>query len=207
MDVNDMDKEALPIDDLEDALASGDCDAIHTALHECLLFKSTYRLTPDQLDCIVPALDLEYRGAYLALQILQAAAARQGALPNDTGALTQKLKEILKRFRDDPGSRPIIRHALHLLASLGDRAVIDQLALDAPRFDGVQARKEDYLYPVMADILLKYDTDLSTLHASLLKQRDFKAAKAIRAIREYAKDPLAHDEMMREVQDQEVEVY
>jgi len=205
--VNDMDTATPLTDNLITALASGDSDAIHAALYECLLFKSTYRFTPEQLDSIVPALDREYRTAYMALQVLQAADARQGVLPNDTKALARRLRQALERFRDDPGSRPLVRHALRFLASLGDRAVIDQLAFDAPRFDGIRARREDYLQPGMAGILTQYDTELSRLQASLVKKRDFLASKEIRAIREYAKDPRVLEEMVKEVQDQEVEIF
>ncbi len=193
--------------DLKDAVTSGNRDAIYTALHEVLLYKSVCRAMPTLLDSVGMALDQEYKVAYMALQILYDAAVKQHVLPTDPGAFARQLEGVLLRFRDTPESRPIVRHALHVLAYMGDGAVIGQLAHDAPHFGGDTVRKEEYLYPVMAGVLGRHEGELALLQESLRGRGDLRAAEAIRTIREYARDPEGYTARMREEQDQDVDVF
>lgn len=184
---------------------SGDDSA--AALHEVLLHKSVYRLTPAQLDMIVPTLDQEFRVAYLALQCLHSAAVRKGDLPVDTAVLTQKLRHLLERFRDDETNRPAIRHAVHLLACLGDEAVIGQLAFDAYRFDGDGLRRGEYMYPVMVNVICSHRAELNELERTFQSRGDPGAARDIREIVKYALDPQEYERKMKKIQDEEVEIF
>lgn len=188
-------------------IPSGNGDDSAAALHEVLLYKSVYRLTPAQLDMIVPALDQEYRVAYLALQCLYSAAVRRGDLPADTAVLTQKLRHLLERFRGDETNRPAIRHAVHLLARLGDEAVIGQLVYDAPRFDGNVLRKEEYMYPVMVPVIERGRTELHEQERSFLSRGNPGAARDIRAVVTYALDPQEYERKMKKLQEEEVEIF
>ncbi len=186
--------------DLEDALAAGDRDAVHAALHDLLLYKAVDPLAPAALDVIVGVLDLGGRAAAMALQVMYASAVRQGTLPAEREEAALRIRAALGRSGDD---RTAVRHALHLLAVLGDApAVVEQLAHDARRFDGETVRKEDYLSPAVAAALGRHDADLAVLEASLAG----RAAEDVRAIREYAQDPDAYEERVRQMQDDEVEV-
>ena len=66
---------------LRDALASGDSDAICAALQDMIIFKAVNPLAPSDLDEVAEVLDLGGRAAGTALQVLHAAAVRQGTLP------------------------------------------------------------------------------------------------------------------------------
>ncbi|QSZ66340.1 hypothetical protein RJ40_01910 [Methanofollis aquaemaris] len=181
--------------DLEEALASGDEDAVHAALHDLLLYKAVHPLAPADLDAVAAVLDLRGKAAQTGLQILYASAMRQGTLPADRGAAATRLRVVLECSGDD---RTAVRLALHLLAVLGDdQAVIEHLAAD-----GDSVRKEDYLSPVMAAALTRHDADLAALQAALTG----RAADEIRAVREYARDPDAYEERVRLMQEDEVEM-
>ncbi|RXE55666.1 hypothetical protein ABH15_05335 [Methanoculleus taiwanensis] len=193
--------------DLKEAVKSGNRDAIYAALHEVLLYKSVCRATPGLLDTVAVALDQDYKVAYMALQILHDAAIRQRVLPTDGEAFARQLKSVVLRFRDTPESRPIVRHALHVLASMGDDGVIEQLVYDAPRFDGGIVRKEEYCYPVMVALVVQNDEDLALLQEALANRGDLRAAEAIREIREYARDPEGYRENVREAQHRDVDIF
>lgn len=198
------DEAMLPTAALKDALASGDGDAVCAALHDILLFKSVTPLTPADLDAIAGALEPGERAARTALQILHAAAVRQGTLPGNTLAAAGRIRAILERSREDPDGRPAIRDAVHLLAAMGDPLAIEQLVYDAPHFDGERVKIEDYLHPVMVGALRRHDAELAALQADLGESR---AAEDLEAIREYARDPAAYEERVRLAQDEEVEIF
>jgi len=187
-------------EDLEDALAAGDSDAVHAALHDLLLYKAVDPLAPADLDVVAGVLDLGGRAATMALQVMYASAVRQGTLPAERDAAAVRVRAALKCSGDD---RTAVRHALHLLAVLGDaKAVVEHLADDAPLFDGETVRKEDYLSPAVAAVLTRHETGLAALEAALTG----RAADGVRAIREYARDPAAYEERVHLMQDDEVEV-
>lgn len=194
-------------DRMIEGIACGSRDESAAALHEALLYKSVYRLTPAQLDMIVPALDQEFRVAYLALQCLYSAAVRRNDLPADTAVLTQKLRDLLERFRDDDTCHPAIRHAVHLLACLGDEAVIGQLEHDAPRFDGDGLRREEYMYPVMVNVIDSHHTELNELERTFQSRGNPGAARDIRAIVKYALDPEEYERYKKKLQEEEVEIF
>lgn len=194
-------------DRMIEGISCGSRDDCAAALHEALLYKSLYRLTPAQLDMIVPALDHEYSVAYTALQCLYSAAVRRGDLPADTAVLTQKLQHLLERFRDDDTCRPAIRHAVHLLAYMGDEAVIGQLEHDAPRFDSDRLKREEYMYPVMVNVIDAYRSELHALASALMAGGKKRAARDIRAICEYALDPQEYKRKMQKIQEEEVEIF
>jgi hypothetical protein len=186
--------------DLEDALASRDRDAVHAALHDLLLYKAVDPLAPVDLDVVAGVLDLGGRAAKMALQVMYASAVRQGTLPAEREAAAVRVRAALGRSGDD---RTAVRHALHLLAVMGDAgAVVEQLKHDAPCFAGGRVRKEDYLSPAVAAALTRNNADLAALEASL----GGRAAEDVRTIREYARDPAAYEEKVRLTQDDEVEV-
>lgn len=188
--------------DLEEALAAGDRNAVHAVLHDLLLYKAVDPLAPADLDTVAGVLDLGDRAAKTALQILYASAVRQGTLPAEREAAAVRLRVFLEDSRKDADGRTAVRHALHLLACMEDRAVVEHLAYDAPRFDGETVKKEDYLTPAMAAVLRRHDADLAALEAALTGQ----AAEDVRAIREYAQDPAAYEERVCRIQDDEVEI-
>ncbi|QYZ78098.1 hypothetical protein E2N92_00955 [Methanofollis formosanus] len=193
--MQDDDRTILLTADLEKALAAGDDEAVHAALHDLLLYKAVHPLTPADLDIVAAVLDLGGRGARTALKIVYTSAMRQGTLPGDRDAAAVRLRAVLERAGDD---RTAVRHALHLLAVLGDgRAVVEHLAAE-----GDAVRKEDYLSPVMAAVLTRSDADLAAVQAAL----SGRAAEEIRAIREYARDPDAYEERVRMTQEDEVEI-
>ena len=186
--------------DLEDALAAGNRDAVHAALHDLLLYKAVDPLSPADLDVVAGVLGLGGRAATMALQVMYASVVRQGTLPAEKEEAAVRIRAALGHSGDD---RTAVRHALHLLAVLGDaRAVVGQLKYDAPRFAGGRVRKEDYFSPAVASALTRHDAELAALEASLRG----RAAEDVRAIREYAQDPGAYEERVRQVQDDEVEV-
>jgi hypothetical protein len=188
---------------LRDALASGDSDAICAALQDMIIFKAVNPLAPSDLDEVVEVLDLGGRAAGTALQVLHAAAVRQGTLPADTEAAAGRLRAVVERSRDDPDGRMAIRDAIHLLARMDDPMPIEQLAYDVRHFDGVRVKKEDYCHPAMAGMLRRHDAELAALQAALGESR---AAREIGAIREYALDPAAYEGRVRLMQEDEVEV-
>jgi len=185
------------------ALASGDGDAVCASLHDMLIFKSVHPLAPVDLDMVIRVLDLGGRPALTALQVLYVSAVRQGTLPGDRGAAAGRLRAVLEHAREDPDDRTAIRHAVCLLAAMDDPLAIEQLAYDAPTFDGERVKKEDYLHPVMAEIIRRHDAELAALQDAL---RETRAAEDLGAIREYARDPAAYEERLRLAQDGEVEV-
>ncbi|WP_067051445.1 hypothetical protein [Methanofollis ethanolicus] len=186
--------------DLEVALKAGDRDAVHAALHDLILYRAVDPLAPADLDVVAGVLDLGGRAATMALQVMYASAVRQGTLPAEREEAAGRVRAALGRSGDD---RTAVRHALHLLAVLGGaRAVVEQLAHDARRFDGERVRKEDYFSQAVASALGRHDSDLAALEATLSGQ----AAEDVRAIREYAQDPAAYEERVRLMQDDEVEV-
>ncbi|MDD3622529.1 MAG: hypothetical protein PHQ81_09005 [Methanofollis sp.] len=182
-------------DGLEKALKSGDEEAVQAALHDLLLYKSVRPLAPTDLDIVVKVLDRGGRAAQKALQIIHASAARHGTLPSDREAALVRLRAALEHAGDD---RTAVKHALHLLAVLGD----DSVVIERLTADGDAVRKEDYLSPVLAAALTRYDADLARLQAALSK----RAAEEIAAIREYARDPETYEERVRLMQEDEVEI-
>ncbi|MBP2145272.1 hypothetical protein J2129_000726 [Methanofollis sp. W23] len=180
---------------LEEALARGDTETIQAALHDLLLYKAVHPLAPADLDIVVTVLDRGGRAARTALQIVHASVTRQGTLPADREAALVRLRGVLEDAGED---RTAVRHALHLLAILGDgRAVIEHLVAA-----GNAVQKDVYLSPVLAAALIRYDADLADLQMGLSR----RAADEVGVIREYARDPRAYEARARRMQDDEVEV-
>jgi hypothetical protein len=195
------------MDDLTNNIGSKTRDELFATLYDLLLYKSSYRLSPDQLDNIVPAMNHnDYRIVFMALQILYTAAVKRGDLPANTIAFRDRLLEVLERYRGVPEHRPAVRNAIHLLGYLEDEAVTRQLEYDAPQFDDDKVRKEEYMYPVMVNVIEKFGPEIDELEIVFLKAGNGRAAGALNAIREYARDPEAHEERMKQLQDEEVEV-
>lgn len=189
--------------DLNAALLSRDEEAVLTALHDLLLYRGVYPPAPVDLNAIAGVMDRGGRAAETALQVLYVAAVREGTLPAEREAAAGRVRAFLEGACDDPEGRAAVRHAVGILAVMGDPAVIRQLAYDAPRFDGERVRKEDYLHPAMAKMIRRYDADLAALQASLGETR---AAADLGEVREYGRDPAAYEERVRRAQEDEVEV-
>ncbi|NVO66215.1 hypothetical protein [Methanofollis tationis] len=193
----------MDIPDAATVLASGDDEAVLTALHDMLLFKSVNPPAPADLDAVAGVMDRGGRAAETALQVLYVAAVREGTLPAEREAAVGRVRAFLEGVRDDPEGRAAVRHAVGLLACMGDPLAIEQLAYDAPCFDGERVKKEDYIQPAMAAMLRRHDADLAALQASMGETR---AAADIGEIREYGREPAAYEERMRLMQEDEVEV-
>ncbi len=195
------------MDDVTANLASKTRDEVFAILYDLLLFKSSYRLSRDQLDNIVQVINhTEYRIAYMALQVLYTAVIKSDDLPTNITAFRERLLEVLERYRGDPECRPAVRHAIHLFGYLEDEAVLRQLEYDAQQFDDERVRKEEYMYPVMINVIEKFGPDIDELEIAFLKAGNGRAAGGLNAIREYARDPEAHEERMKQLQEEEVEI-
>lgn len=189
--------------DITAALSTGDEEAILTALHDLLLYRGVRPPGSGDLDAVAGVMDRGGRAAETALQVLYVAAVREGTLPAGREAAAGRVRALLEGARRDPEGRTVVRHAVGLLAVMGDPAAIRQLEYDAPHFDGELVRKEDYLQPAIGEMIREHDADLAALQASLGRTR---AAADLGAIREYGRDPAAYEERVRQAQGDEVEV-
>lgn len=170
-------------------LHSGNYGAIKAALFEISLYKNRLLLDPKQLDSIASVLEDDDTITDLALQILEEAVIQKGILPSKQKQFIDKLKKVLKWLGKSPKYRNQIKRTIHLLAKLGDDAVIDQLQIDAPAFDDERISLKDYCNPDIIPVIERNRSRLYEMEKSFMSAGNEKAAQNIFTIRQYALNP------------------
>jgi|GEM_PF-4418584 len=159
---------------------------------ELLLYKGYYALSPSQVDTIGTALDRTMQDenggdiVFMALQILHEVIIDKDTPPLDSMKLCERLRGVQDNFRDVPKHRPNVRYANQLLGYFNDYAVIEQLAIDAPKSTDDEILKNEYTYPEMIGVFEQYRSELYEIEKSFVKNGDIKSAKLIHRIREIA---------------------
>ncbi|WP_165077513.1 hypothetical protein [Methanogenium sp. MK-MG] len=169
-------------DEILPYLSSKDESKIKTTINEIDLYNDFYFLDPKQLDKVVLALDNNADIVKHSLIVLDNNIIKRGVKPWNTEELLEKLKDVIKRFRDEDNSQ-IIQLTIALLGNYNDYAVIEQLKHDAQDFERISQHYTHYTSDQTAEVIDKYRTDLFYLENELYQRNKEKNAEFVREIR------------------------